>query len=50
LLGRSNYITGAHAGYLREYARMGLGEDRQYRESDPSALMERMCLGSGVSI
>lgn len=41
LLGRSNYITGAHIEHLREDARqLNLDEDRQCRETDPSDTME----------
>ncbi len=41
LLGPSRYITGAHTGHLREDARkLGLDEDRQCRETDPSDSME----------
>lgn len=41
LLGRSNYITGTHIEHLREDARqLGLDEDRQCRETDPSDTME----------
>lgn len=45
LLGQSNYITGAHTEHLREQARqLGLDEERQCRETDPSALMEGLYL------
>ena len=41
LLGPSRYITQAHTGHLREDARrLGLDEDRQCRETDPSDAME----------
>lgn len=45
LLGRPNYITGAHTGNRREDARqLGLDEERQCRETDPSDLMEGLYL------
>lgn len=41
LLGRSNYITGAHTEHLREDARqLNLDVDRQCRETDSSDTME----------
>ena len=41
LLGPSRYITGAHTEHLREDARqLGLDEERQCRETDPSDTME----------
>lgn len=41
LLGPSRYITRAHTEHLREDARkLGLDEDRQCRETDPSDTME----------
>ena len=41
LLGPSRYITRAHTERLREDARkLGLDEDRQCRETDPSDTME----------
>ena len=41
LLGRSNYISDRHLEHLRESSRkLGLDEERQCRETDPSADME----------
>lgn len=45
LLGQSNFITAAHTEHLRQQARqLGLDEDRQCRETDPSNLMEGLYL------